>query len=682
MSRPDSRSAAAAPLSGGGEQLLRQEAEAVVGRNAAPSPENLGALTPEEILKLVNELRVHQVEVEMQNEELRLTLGKLDASQARYFDFYDLAPVGYCSLDENGLILQANRTTARLLGVARNKLLERSITRFIFSEDKDIYYLFRRRLSAAGGMHACDLRMVKPDGTQSWVRMDAISVPESDGSQIVRLVLSDITKRKLAELALQTSEEFNVAILNSLSSQVAVLDLEGVIVATNEAWRRFALENSARPGQPATNTQVGGNYLDICQASQGDSTAGATEARDGILAVLGNRLPTFSLEYPCHSPAERRWFTMTVTPLDMGSRGVVIVHTNITERKQGAMALQVSEQKYRALLEHAADAVVIADLAGAVLEINTAAETLSGYDRSELIGEHIRMIHPVEEMPLVAAAFARFADADRVDTGTCHVLTKQGQHVPVQVNAMAIVVGEHKVVMGIFRDLSEQQKLEAQRLRDEAAHRDALVREVHHRIKNSLQGVTGILRGLAQRQPVLAAALDDVVGQVGSIALVHGLYGNAPGRRVALCDLLADVARNAESLWQMEIAIVVEHNCPHCILDEREAVPLALVLNELLANACKHGGGKSAIDKPTVAVEYAPDYSQARVRITNPGQLPRGFDFDKRRGLGTGLGLVAVLLPREGATLDWAQQQDTVVTLLSLRPPIFAEGSSAEGSAA
>jgi two-component sensor histidine kinase len=149
-----------------------------------------------------------------------------------------------------------------------------------------------------------------------------------------------------------------------------------------------------------------------------------------------------------------------------------------------------------------------------------------------------------------------------------------------------------------------------------------------------------------------------------------------------LCDLLADVARNAESLWQMEIAIVVEHNCPHCILDEREAVPLALVLNELLANACKHGGGKSAIDKPTVAVEYATDYSQARVRITNPGQLPPGFDFGKRLGLGTGLGLVAVLLPRESASLDWTQQQDTVVTLLSLSAPIFAEQAIAEGSSA
>ena len=685
MSRADSRPAAAAPLSRGGGragQLLRQEAEAVAARNAAQSPEDRGALSPEESLQLVHELRVHQVELEMQNEELRLTLGKLDASQARYFDFYDLAPVGYFTLGETGLILQANLTAAALLGVKRNELLEQPITRFIFNEDQDSYYLLRQQIVATGAAQACELRLLKRDGKHFWARLEAIAAADENHAPVLRIVLSDVSERKTMEAERHNSEEFRRAILDSIDSQIAVLDCDGVIVAVNDAWRRFALENSARPGQPATNTQVGGSYLDICQASQGDSTAGALEARNGILAVLENRLPTFSLEYPCHSPAEKRWFNMTVTPLAMGSHGVVIVHTNITERKLSAVDLQASEQKYRALLEHAADAVVISDMAGTVLEINAAAETLLGYERSELIGEHLRKIHPAEEMPWVAAAFAKFADADRVDTGNCHVLTKQGQYVPVQVNAMAIMVGERKVAMGIFRDLSVPQKLEAQRLRAEATQRDALVREVHHRIKNSLQGVTGILRGLAQRQPVLATAMDDVISQIGSIALVHGLYGSASDRRVSLCDMVADVARNAESLWQMEIAVAVEHNCPHCILDEREAVPLALVLNELLANACKHGSGERASEKRTVAVEYAPDYSQARVRITNPGQLPRGFDFDKRRGLGTGLGLVAVLLPREGATLDWAQQQDTVVTLLSLRPPIFAEGSSAEGSAA
>jgi two-component sensor histidine kinase len=230
--------------------------------------------------------------------------------------------------------------------------------------------------------------------------------------------------------------------------------------------------------------------------------------------------------------------------------------------------------------------------------------------------------------------------------------------------------------------LSEHRQREAQRLHDEAVHRDALVREVHHRIKNSLQGVTGILRGLAQRQPLLAPALDDVVSQVGSIALVHGLYGCASGGGVSLCDLVADVARATESLWRAEISTAIEHNCPRCILHEREAVPLALVLNELLANACKHASAQGASGKSTIAVECATDYSKVRVRITNPGHLPPGFDFDKRQGLGTGLGLVAVLLPREGAALDWTQQQDTVVTLLSLAAPIFAEQTVAEGSSA
>jgi PAS domain S-box-containing protein len=485
-----------------------------------------------------------------------------------------------------------------------------------------------------------------------------------------------------SESVLEQIAAFKEAILNCIPSTIAVLDRNGVIIAVNRPWRQFALENGIEHGKPAAHTGVGTNYLEVCHELPDIAPNGVREAHDGIQAVLDGSLPSFSLEYPSHSPTQQHWFGMTVTPLVPDGGGVVIAHTDITERKQIAAALQASEQKYHALMEHAASAVVVTDMAGYVLEINAAAETLLGYDRQELIGEHVRRIHPAEEMPWVDAAYVKFADANRVDTGNCHVLTKQGQCVPVDINTMAIMIGERKVAMGIFRDLSVQQKLEAQRLSDEAKHRDVLVREVHHRIKNSLQGVTGILRGLAQRQPALAPAIDDVVSQVGSIALVHGLYGRASDRRVALCDLVADVACNAESLWQMEISVTAAHNCTHCILDEREAVPLALVLNELLANACKHGPIHCDSRKPTIATEYATDYSLARVRITNPGQLPPGFDFGKRQGLGTGLDLVAALLPREGARLDWTQQEDTVVTLLSLSTPIFAEVDSAKGIAA
>jgi len=79
---------------------------------------------------VLHDLRVHQIELEMQNEELRRTQADLEASRARYFDLYDLAPVGYFTISERGLILEANLTAATLLGVARGALIKQPLTRF------------------------------------------------------------------------------------------------------------------------------------------------------------------------------------------------------------------------------------------------------------------------------------------------------------------------------------------------------------------------------------------------------------------------------------------------------------------------------------------------------------------------------------------------------------------------
>ncbi len=102
---------------------------------------------------------MHQIELEMQNEELRRPQAELDAARARYFDLYDLAPVGYCTLSEKGLILEANLTAATLLGVARGALVKQPISRFILKEDQDIYYLHRKQLFETGEPQTCELRI-------------------------------------------------------------------------------------------------------------------------------------------------------------------------------------------------------------------------------------------------------------------------------------------------------------------------------------------------------------------------------------------------------------------------------------------------------------------------------------------------------------------------------------------
>ena len=141
--------------------------------------------------------------------------------------------------------------------------------------------------------------------------------------------------------ALRESDNFTHAILNSVAGQIAVLDRNGVILAVNEPWQRFAHENGVEPGSPASGTGVGANYLAICQTDAALASDDAQKTHDGILAVLEGSLPSFSIEYPCHSPMEQRWFHMGVIPLIGAAQGgVVITHTNITERKQVAVELR------------------------------------------------------------------------------------------------------------------------------------------------------------------------------------------------------------------------------------------------------------------------------------------------------------------------------------------------------
>jgi PAS domain S-box-containing protein len=213
---------------------LRRRAEEIAREKAAQSPEDLEALSPEETRQTLHELRVHQIELEMQNEELRRAQAALDAARARYFDLYDLAPVGYCTISEKGLILEANLTAATLLGAARSALGKRPITRFILKEDQGLYYLHRKQLLETGEPQAFELRMVKKDETAFWARLEATAAPDADGAPVYRIVLSDITERKRAEEALYREKIFTEALLESIPGILYVYDEDGNFIRWNK----------------------------------------------------------------------------------------------------------------------------------------------------------------------------------------------------------------------------------------------------------------------------------------------------------------------------------------------------------------------------------------------------------------------------------------------------------------
>jgi PAS domain S-box-containing protein len=207
------------------EPALRQQAETRLRKKAARAPEKVAALSAEATTQLLHELHVHQIELEMQNEELRDSQAALEGVRARYFDLYDLAPVGYCTVSEAGLIMQANLCAATLLGLTRVDLVGKALTRFIHKEDGDRYYLHRKKLMESGEAQACELRMIGKDGRQIWAHLAATVAHNAQGAPELRVVLGDITERKQAEAALSESSERYRNLFNSIDEGFCVIEM-------------------------------------------------------------------------------------------------------------------------------------------------------------------------------------------------------------------------------------------------------------------------------------------------------------------------------------------------------------------------------------------------------------------------------------------------------------------------
>ena len=168
---------------------LRQRAEEKFRAGESLLPE---FTSPEETKRLLHELQVHQIELEMQNEELRLANEEMNALQARYFDLYDLAPVGYLTIDESGRIKESNIAAATMLGVARSMLIKHAIQRMIFTDDQDMYYLRQKEPRDSSAPNMYEIRLVRADGSQFWVYLQHTAA--QNGESWITFV--DISERR------------------------------------------------------------------------------------------------------------------------------------------------------------------------------------------------------------------------------------------------------------------------------------------------------------------------------------------------------------------------------------------------------------------------------------------------------------------------------------------------------
>ncbi len=273
------------------------------------------------------------------------------ANEKRLAHIIDDAPVGIYRSWSTGTYEAMNHEMARILGFespdkALSHYQDIGAQVYAYPAQRDeLLQLLRRD----GTVRDFPVQAVRADGETAFLRVNARLLGEDPRRGLLMSgFIVDETAQKTAELARRRSQEFLRGVIDALPENIAVLDRNGVIVAVNESWRCFARDN----GLSWQDCVIGRNYIETEESAPGPSLEGAGEAAEGIRRLLDGADEVVSLEYPCHSPDEQRWFLLQATRFDTAEGAhVLVAHINITNRKPAETRLESALEDKQRLID-------------------------------------------------------------------------------------------------------------------------------------------------------------------------------------------------------------------------------------------------------------------------------------------------------------------------------------------
>ena len=373
MTEKKTRSGQAADLSEAAEELARGK--------AVRSPRNIEGLSIEGVRQALHDLQVHQVELETQNQELRRTQLELEASRARYWDLYDLAPIGYITVSEKGLILEANLTAATLLGVARADLAKRLFILFILTEDQNIFYHHYKMLSKTGAPQSCELRMLKKDGMAFWTLMQITAEQDIDGVSVCRIVISDISNKKEAEEDLRENQAQFRRLFNEAPIGAAIVSLNYRFLVVNEELCRIT-------GYLAKEL----TSLSFCDITHPDDL---TDDINKTRQLEADEIDHFNMDKRYLRPdGSVVWISLSVRLIrnrNGRATNFLAMMIDINDRKRAEEALRDSEQRFSQVLNGLDALVYVADMKTyEIVFINTYGKNMWGDIKGKICWQAIQ----------------------------------------------------------------------------------------------------------------------------------------------------------------------------------------------------------------------------------------------------------------------------------------------------
>ena len=536
---------------------------------------------------------------------------------------------------------------------------------FIHPDDRQLAERMYRKIVDAGESIEFEHRILWPDGTERIISSRAKGVVGPSGAvDRVLGVIQDITECRKSETALREKERFL-----SESQRIAHIggwrwDLSGPIRWTDETYRVFGVSRE-------TFTPTLEAFIDLIHSE--DQLA----MRQWLKACAAGEKPE-TLEFRVRAPdgSVRVLSGCGEMIYDAANRPVGMAGTvqDVTEQKNLTRALFESEARCRSVFEHLPLGVAVLDRGGRYLITNAAWSRMTGYSPEELAQMNaLDLTHPEDSAATLQVRAGSNAGTLEEYAVNKRYVRKNGEVFWAR-TVGATLADERGAVSGrvaIIEDISAQRQTELRRAQRRRVYRDTLVRDVHHRIKNHLQGVSSLLERHASANASLQAVIEDVLGQMNTLALVHGLQSEAGGREVELCEIVRGIVGSLRQVVTVPLVFSLPQAFVPFELNVEEAVPIALVLNELVANALKHLG--PCAESAGIEVELRREGERALVVVRNqPARLPPGFDLSNPATLGIGLRLVRALLPEDGAKLGFRQSAaDVVEAALELWPPVI-----------
>ncbi len=417
------------------------------------SPRTINELKEQIREEIMHELQVHQIELEMQNEELKRLQLESEASKTKYQDLYDFAPVAYFTLSHKGIITEVNRAGASLLGTHRSKLIHRRFARFVTPEYENQWYQHIISVGKQQEKQGCDVKIKKNDGSTFYAHIESIRIETPSGRQEtngeaheVLMVVNDITERRQAEEERLASLIEIQDLYHNAPCGYHSLDSDGKFVRVNQTesmWLGYTIDE-----------MLGGmKFTDIL-------TSGSLKTFEKNFPAFKQRGSIKDLKFELVRKDGTVFPVLLNATAIKGPFGEYIMSRStvfdITEQERNQKILLQSEQRYKALYEDSCDGVLLMDESTAILDANNKAIEIFGYSLTELRSKKVSDLIDLQSSETKSSIFEMMLVGETIRLEQ-PMFTKSGELIFVELTARR--VGKN-LFQTICRDVTERKLAE------------------------------------------------------------------------------------------------------------------------------------------------------------------------------------------------------------------------------